>query len=30
VFNRGMPLADLVPRLLEQGRAAIVALPASE
>ena len=29
-FNRGLPLEQLVPRLLEIGRASIAAVPATE
>ena len=30
VFNRGLPFEELVPRLLESGRASIAAIPATE
>jgi mannose/fructose-specific phosphotransferase system component IIA len=30
VFNHGLPLEQLVPRLLEIGRASIAAVPATE
>ena len=30
VFNRGLPFEQLVPRLLEKGRASIAAVPTTE
>ena len=30
VFHRGLPFEELVPRLLESGRASIAAIPATE